>query len=123
MAGGGENESPFATDDQSENENDSCSDCPSDTVLEDERAALDQETSQQIDSCEKNSPSKRALKLENSSESGQSRKRKLDTFGPMVHPYQPHADDGSKSKRRISAGIPLLQAGSSPVARRVKFGN
>ncbi|EAW20079.1 putative C2H2 finger domain protein [Aspergillus fischeri NRRL 181] len=104
---GGSDESPFATDDHSENENDSCSDCSSDTVLEDDGVALDLKTSRQMVSCEKDSPSKKALKLEDSSEPGQSRKRKLDTFGSMVDPYQPHADDGSKSKRRISAAIPL----------------
>ncbi|KAH3200109.1 hypothetical protein KXW44_009296 [Aspergillus fumigatus] len=103
----GSDESPFATDGHSENENDSCSDCSSDTVLEDDGVTLDLETSRQMVSCERASPSKKALKLENSSETGESRKRKLDTFGLMVDPYQTHADDGSKSKRRIGAAIPL----------------
>ncbi|GFF57319.1 hypothetical protein IFM62136_03392 [Aspergillus lentulus] len=123
MAGGNENESPFATDDHSENENDCCSDCSSDTVLEEDGVALAQETLQQMVSCEKNSPSKRTLKLEDASKPGQSRKRKLDAFGPRVDPYQPHADGGSKAKRKTRAGIPLPHAGSSQVARHAKFDN
>ncbi|KAF7176563.1 hypothetical protein CNMCM7691_003055 [Aspergillus felis] len=123
MAAGIENESQFATDDNSENEDDGCGDYLSDTVVEDYGVALDQEIPQQMVSCEKNSPSKRALKLEDCSEPRQSRKRKVDTFGPMVDPHRSHEDDRFKSKRRISAGIPLPQAGSSQVTRHVKFDN
>ncbi|RHZ51976.1 putative C2H2 finger domain protein [Aspergillus thermomutatus] len=123
MAGGNEDKSPFATDDQSENEGDGCSDCLSDTALDDDGIAVDQETSQQMVSCEENSLSKRSFKLEDSSEPRNSQKRKFDTFVPMVAPYGSHADDGFKSRRRIRTGIPLPQPGSSKGARHVTFGN
>ncbi|RHZ72600.1 hypothetical protein CDV55_104191 [Aspergillus turcosus] len=118
MAGGNEDDC-----DHPENGNDGYIDCLSDTALADDVVAVDQETSQQMVSCETNSLSKRASGLEDSSEPGNSRKRKFDTFGLMVAPYRFNGDDGLKSKRRISGGIRLPQPGSSQVARHVKFNN
>lgn len=118
MAGGNEDDC-----DHPENGNDGYIDCLSDTALADDVVAVDQETSQQMVSCEINSLSKRASGLEDSSEPGNSRKRKFDTFGLMVAPYRFNGDDGFKSKRRISTGIPLPQPGSSQMACHVKFDN